>query len=52
LTQFYICADQEFAKNVVSLAKSFNIDAQIIGRVEASEKKELVIELGEEKFEF
>jgi phosphoribosylformylglycinamidine cyclo-ligase len=47
-----IYTDEEFAKNVVSLAKSFNIDAQIIGRVEASEKKELVIELGEERLVF
>jgi phosphoribosylformylglycinamidine cyclo-ligase len=47
-----IYTDQEFAKNVVSLAKSFNIDAQIIGRVEKSDKKELVIKLEKEKLVF
>jgi phosphoribosylformylglycinamidine cyclo-ligase len=47
-----VYTDQEFAKNVVSLAKSFNIDAQIIGRVEESDKKELVIKLGKEKLVF
>ena len=47
-----IYTDDEFAKNVVSLAKSFNIDAQIIGKVEKNDKKELVIELGEEKLVF
>lgn len=47
-----IYANKEFAKNVVSLAKSFNIDAQIIGKVEKSDKKELVIDLGEEKLVF
>ena len=47
-----IHANKEFAKNVVSLAKSFNIDAQIIGKVEKSDKKELIIELGEENWYF
>ena len=47
-----IYTDEESAKNVVSLAKSFNIDAQIIGKVEKSDKKELVIDLGEEKLVF
>ncbi len=47
-----IYTDEEFAKNVVLLAKSFNIDAQIIGRVEASEKKELVIDANGKKLIF
>ena len=47
-----IYTDEEFAKKVVLLASSFNIDAQIIGRVEASEKKGLVIELKGEKLVF
>ena len=47
-----IYTDEEFAKNVVLLAKSFNIDAQIIGRVEASDKKELLIDLKGEKLVF
>jgi phosphoribosylformylglycinamidine cyclo-ligase len=47
-----IYTDEDFAKKVVSLASEFNIDAQIIGRVEASEKKELVIESDGEKLVF
>jgi phosphoribosylformylglycinamidine cyclo-ligase len=47
-----IYTDEDFAKNVVSLAKSFNIDAQIIGRVQASEKKELVIKTADSELKF
>jgi phosphoribosylformylglycinamidine cyclo-ligase len=38
-----IYADEDFAKTIIQEADSFNIDAQIIGRAEASNKKELVI---------
>ena len=39
----------EHAKEVIAISKSFNIDAQIVGRVEESDKKELIIksEFGE-----
>jgi phosphoribosylformylglycinamidine cyclo-ligase len=47
-----IYTDEDFAKNIVSLASGFNIDAQIIGRVEESEKKELVIEADGDKLVF
>jgi phosphoribosylformylglycinamidine cyclo-ligase len=47
-----IYTDSDFAEKVVSLASEFNIDAQIIGRVEASEKKKLVIEVDGEKLVF
>jgi phosphoribosylformylglycinamidine cyclo-ligase len=47
-----IYTDEDFAKNIVILASGFNIDAQIIGRVEESEKKELVIEADGEKLVF
>ena len=47
-----IYTDEDFAKKVVLLAKSFNIDAQIIGRVGESEKKELVIDLNGKKLIF
>ncbi|MGN6299080.1 MAG: AIR synthase related protein [Ginsengibacter sp.] len=47
-----IYTDEDFAKNIVSLASEFNIDAQIIGRVEASEKKELIIEADGERLVF
>jgi len=38
-----IYTDKDFAEKVILLASSFNIDAQIIGRVEESEKKSLLI---------
>jgi phosphoribosylformylglycinamidine cyclo-ligase len=38
-----IYTDKDFASSIINAAKQFNIDAQIIGRVEASERKELVI---------
>ena len=47
-----IYTDENFAKNIVSLASEFNVDAQIIGRVEESEKKELVIDADGEKLVF
>ena len=39
----------EYAEEVIAISKSFNIDAQIVGRVEESNKKELIIrsEFGE-----
>ena len=39
----------ELAEEVIAISKSFNIDAQIVGRVEESDKKELIIksEFGE-----
>ena len=39
----------EIAQDIIAISKSFKVDAQIIGRVEASEKKELTIssEFGE-----
>jgi len=33
----------EFAEEVIAISKSFHIDAQIVGRVEESDKKELII---------
>lgn len=35
---------QEYAQQIIDISKLFNIDAQIIGRVESSEKTELIIE--------
>ena len=40
-----IYTDQECAVDVIELAKSFGIDAQIIGRVESSEERELIIKV-------
>ena len=39
----------EYAEEVIAISKSFGIDAQVVGRVEESEKTELIIksEFGE-----
>lgn len=42
--------DEEYAHDVIAIAKSFNIDAQVIGYVEASDKKQVTIK--SEKGEF
>jgi len=42
-----IYTNEKDADRLISIANSFNVDAQIIGRVEASNKKELVIKAGE-----
>jgi len=42
----------EFAEQVISISKSFNIDAQIVGYCEASDKKELLIESEFGRFEY
>ena len=34
---------KEIAKEVIAISNSFNVQAKIIGRVEASDKKELTI---------
>ena len=47
-----IYTDEDLAEKVISLASEFNIDAQVIGRVKASEKKELVIDANGEKLVF
>ncbi len=47
-----IYTDEDFASSIIDAAKSFNIDAQIIGRVEASEKKELMIKTKKEEMIF
>jgi len=38
-----IFTDAETAKSIIDIAASFNIGAQISGRVEASDKKEVII---------
>lgn len=42
--RFEIYLPQEFAQKVIDISKTFNIDAQIVGYCEASNKRELVIE--------
>ena len=42
----------EIAQNIIEISESFNVEAQIIGKVEASEEKTLTIksEFGEFKY--
>ena len=42
----------EIAEEIIAISKSFNVDAQIVGRVEASEKKKLTIKSEFGKFEY
>ncbi len=47
-----IYTDKDFSEKVISLASEFNIDAQIIGRVEGSERKSLLIKTEDGELEF
>ena len=42
--RFEIYASSEFAEDIISISKEFNVDAQIVGKVEAAEGKKLTIE--------
>lgn len=42
--RFEIYLDKAPAEEVISIAQSYGVDARIIGRVQAAEKKELIIE--------
>ncbi|MGX1929594.1 AIR synthase related protein [Flagellimonas sp. 2504JD4-2] len=44
--------DESIAANIIAISKSFNIDAQVIGRVEASDSKKLTIQSEFGKFEY
>lgn len=47
-TRLEIYTDEVSAQQFISIAQSFGVDAQIIGRVEASEKKEVELRVGAE----
>ena len=47
-----VYVDEESADEIVEISKSFNVDAQVIGRVEASDKKELIIQSEHGVFEY
>ncbi len=47
-----IYTNEMTAKEIINIAERFNIDAQIIGRVEASHKKELVIKTGDAEIRY
>ena len=48
--EFYL--PQTFAEEIISISKSFDVDAQIVGRVEASTKKRLTIKTANESYEY
>ena len=41
---------EQYAQELIAISKSFNVDAQIIGRVEASKTNELTIKSAHGKF--
>lgn len=43
---------EESADEIVEIARSFNVDAQVVGRVEESDKKELIIQSEHGVFEY
>jgi phosphoribosylformylglycinamidine cyclo-ligase len=49
-TEIFTTSDA--AQNIIKTAQSFNIDAQVIGRVEASDKNELFIRTGTEEIKY
>lgn len=50
--RFEIYTSEEVANEIIEISKSFNVDAQIIGKVEAFEGKKLTIESEFGKFEY
>ena len=42
----------EIANDIIEISKSFNVDAKIVGRVEASDSKKLTIESEFGQFEY
>ena len=44
--------DEQVADEIIAISKSFEVDAQIIGRVEPSESKKLTIQSQYGKFEY
>jgi phosphoribosylformylglycinamidine cyclo-ligase len=47
-TRLEIYTDETSAAQFISIAQSFGVDAQVIGRVEESEKKEVELRVGDE----
>ena len=50
LLEFY--TDEKTAEDLIAIAKKFNIEAQIIGRVEAAEKNELLVNTEHGEFNY
>ena len=43
-----IYCDKEYADEIIEISKKYNVYAKVIGRVESSDKKELIIDNNEE----
>jgi phosphoribosylformylglycinamidine cyclo-ligase len=50
LLEFY--TDEKTAEDLISIASSYHIDAQVIGRVEAAEKKEVIVQSAHGTFKY
>lgn len=51
-TRMEIYTDENSTDSIISVAKKFGVEAQVIGRIEESEKKELKIKVGNDLLEF
>jgi phosphoribosylformylglycinamidine cyclo-ligase len=51
-TRLELYTDQQTAEAIISFAKTLDVDAQIVGRVEASEQKEVIIRSQFGKFQY
>ena len=51
-TRLEIYTNEKDAATIISIAKKFGVDAQVIGRVEESEKKELLIKTPTAQIEY
>ena len=51
-TRMEIYTDEKDADKIISVSKSFGVDARVIGRVEENEKQELVIQTKSSKLIF
>lgn len=51
-TRLEIYTNEKDADTLINISKSFGVDAQVIGRVEASEKKELIIHHSKGELDF
>ena len=47
-----IYCDKEYADEIIEISKKYNVDAKVIGRVENSDKKELIIENNKERISY
>ena len=51
-TRMEIYTDEKNADNIIGVAKSFNVDARVIGRVEDAASKSLTIKTAKEEIRF